>query len=344
MEMNRKCVSAALMSAVLVCSCGQNGGSTSEEAAVVEEKVPVVKVHEAQLEVVSHEDVYSTTVQAFVVNNIAPQGTGRIVKINVEIGDFVEKGQILAEMDNSNLEQAQLRLKNAEDELERVKSLLSEGGISQSDFDQIELSFKVAKSGYENLLENTILRSPISGVVTSRNYDQSDMYSMSQPIFTVQQITPVKMLVAVSESDYTKVKKGDRITISADALPGKTFTGTIARIYPTMDSSTHTFNVEVQVRNEKRELRPGMYARAVVNFGDVENVVLPDKAVLKMQGAGTRYVYYLKEDGTVNTKVVTTGKHFDSKYEILSGLKGGEKIVLEGQSALRAGIKVEVVK
>jgi len=332
------------MSAVLVCSCGQNGGSTSEEAAVVEEKVPVVKVHEAQLEVVSHEDVYSTTVQAFVVNNIAPQGTGRIVKINVEIGDFVEKGQILAEMDNSNLEQAQLRLKNAEDELERVKSLLSEGGISQSDFDQIELSFKVAKSGYENLLENTILRSPISGVVTSRNYDQSDMYSMSQPIFTVQQITPVKMLVAVSESDYTKVKKGDRITISADALPGKTFTGTIARIYPTMDSSTHTFNVEVQVRNEKRELRPGMYARAVVNFGDVENVVLPDKAVLKMQGAGTRYVYYLKEDGTVNTKVVTTGKHFDSKYEILSGLKGGEKIVLEGQSALRAGIKVEVVK
>lgn len=341
--MNKYLVSALSAVTVLAVSCGRNKAPEAARETAME-KIPIVRVQEAACEVVSHEDVYSTTVQAYVVNNIAPQTSGRIEKINVEIGDFVEKGRILAEMDAVNLEQAEFRLKNAKDEMDRVKGLLDEGGISQSDYDQLELSYKVAKSGYENLLENTILRSPISGVVTARNYDQGDMYSMSQPVFTVQQITPVKMLVAVSESDYTKVQKGDKVGITADALPGKQYGGKIARIYPTMDSATHTFNVEVQVPNERRELRPGMYARAVVNFGDVENVVLPDNAVLKMQGAGTRYVYLLREDGTVNTKVVTLGRHFDSKYEILSGLQGGEKVVIEGQSTLRAGQKVEVVK
>jgi len=340
--MNKYLVSAALVAAMVAVSCGQ--AKTPEKETAVEEVIPKVKIHEAAKEMVVHEDVYSTTVLANVVNNIAPQTSGRIVKINVEIGDFVEKGRILAEMDAVNLEQAEFRLNNAKSEMERVKGLLDEGGISQSDYDQLELSYKVARSGYENLLENTILRSPIEGVVTARNYDRSDMYSMAQPIFTVQQITPVKMLVAVSESDYTKINKGDRVGITADALPGRQYSGRIARIYPTMDAATHTFNVEVQVSNERRELRPGMYVRAMVNFGNSENVVLPDKAVLKMQGAGTRYVYILKEDGTVNTKVITLGRHFDSKYEILSGLYGGEKVVVEGQSTLRAGQKVEVVK
>lgn len=264
------------------------------------------------------------------------------MKINAEIGDFVSAGQILAEMDGSNLEQARLRLKNSEDELNRVKQLFDEGGISQSDFDALELNYNVSKRSYENLLENTVLRSPISGVVTARNYDRGDMYGMSQPLYTVQQITPVKLLVPISESDYTKVKKGDKVTVTADALPGNSYVGSIVRIYPTMDAATHTFNVEVQVRNEKRELRPGMFARAAVDFGSVENVVIPDQAAVKMQGAGTRQVFVLNPDNTVSIKVVTLGRHFDNKFEVLEGLDGDETIVVKGHSLLRAGDKVEV--
>ena len=139
-----------------------------------------------------------------------------------------------------------------------MRQLLAEGGISQSDYESLELSYKVAKSSYDNLVENTVLRSPVSGVVTARNYDVGDMYAMSQPIFTVQQIVPVKLLVPVSESDYTKVKRGDEVKVTADALPGKEFSGKVVRLYPVMDATTHTFNVEVTVRNERRELRPGM--------------------------------------------------------------------------------------
>ena len=344
--MNNNTIAIICAAALLACSCaGRQNGEQKEtaqpQAAVAAVRIPVVEVQGAAVETIRYESVYSSTVQANIVNNIAPQTAGRIEKINVEIGDFVSKGQVLAEMEKVQLEQAELKLKNSKDELERVRQLLAEGGISQSDFDQLELSCKVAQSSYDNLLENTVLRSPVTGVVTARNYDKGDMYSMAQPLFTVQQIVPVKMLVGISESDYTKVKRGDKVTVTADALPGKEYAGSIVRIHPTMDAATHTFNVEVRVNNEKRELRPGMFVRAKVDFGSVQNIVVPDAAVQKMQGAGTRQVFVLGEDSTVEARVVTPGRHFDGKYEILSGISEGEVIVVKGASSLKSGDKVE---
>lgn len=330
--------------AALLCGC-QNAAQKQQGAALagaMPEVAPVVKVTTTVRETVPQDAVYSANVQAYAVNNIAPQSGNRIQKINVEVGDYVSAGQILAEMDRFQFDQSALQLKNTETELGRLRQLFEEGGVSQSDFESIELSYNVAKTAYDNLEQNTILRSPISGVVTARNYDRGDMYNMSQPLFTVQQITPVKILVGISESDYTKVKKGDKVSLTVDALPGSSFTGTVVRLYPTMDAATHTFNVEVQVRNEKRELRPGMYARVTVNFGENQSVVIPDSAVVKMQGSGVRSVYVLESDGTVSLRNVTLGRHLDGMYEILEGLEEGETIVIKGQSALKSGIKVEV--
>lgn len=329
--------------AAAVCSCaGNKGGQKAQQ--IVAEKTPVVSVVTAAKQVVPQEEVYSSTVQANVVNNIAPQSGNRIVKLNVEVGDFVSAGQVLAEMDRVQLDQAALKLKNDEVELARVKALLGEGGISQSDYDALELAFNVSKSSYQNLLDNTILRAPVSGVISARNYDRGDMYAMSSPIYVVQQITPVKLLVGVSEADYSRVKKGDKVSVTADALPGKTFTGSVSRVYPVIDPSTHTVKVEILIPNADRLVRPGMYARVTVNMGDRNSVVVPDAAVMKQQGSGQRQVYVLKDDGTVDLKLVTPGRHFGSNYEILSGLEDGEKVVTEGQSALRSGIKVEVTK
>ena len=222
--------------------------------------------------------------------------------------------------------------------------LLKEGGVSQSDFDSFELSYKVSKSNYENLLENTILRSPINGVISARNYDRGDMYSMSSPIYTVQQIVPVKLLVPVSESDYTRIKKGDSVDITVDALPGKTFKGSVLRLYPTIDAASHTFSAELVVRNENRELRPGMYARATVLFEEVDRIVVPDGAVVKQQGSGQKLVYVLDADNCAHARVVETGRHIGNEYEIISGIEEGETIVVKGNSNLKSGEKVEVVK
>lgn len=333
-----------MLAAAIICGCGQKpGAQQQEEATMAEEQIPAVSVEEAMTETVPEDAVYSASVQANAINNIAPQTAGRIQKLNVEIGDFVSSGQILAEMDKIQLQQAELRLKNEADELERVRTLFNEGGVSQSDFEQLELAHKVNQSTYDNLLENTVLRAPISGVVTARNYDRGDLYAMAQPIYTVQQITPVKILVGVSESDYTKVKKGDKVEVNADALPGKSYTGSVVRLYPVMDAATHTFNVEVRIANERRELRPGMYARVKVSFGSSESVVVPDAAIVKQQGSGQRSVYVVGEDNTVTLRNVTLGRHFDGKYQILEGLEAGETVVTKGHTALKSGVKVEII-
>lgn len=338
--MNNKLV-AVLAAAASLCAC--SGGGKNQNAAVEEEKTPVVSVVKASRQIVPQEEVYSSNIQANVVNNIAPQSSNRIVKLNVEVGDFVSEGQVLAEMDKANLQQAELKLKNDEAELERVKALLAEGGISQSDYDALELAFRVSRTSYQNLLDNTVLKAPVSGVVSARNYDRGDMYSMSSPIYVVQQITPVKILIGVSEMDYTKVKKGDKVTLTVDAIPGKTFSGSVARLYPVINPSSHTFDVEVQIPNKDRLLRPGMYARVTVNMGDNNSVVVPDAAVVKQQGSGQRLVYVLDADNCVDIRIVTVGRHFGTSYEILSGLEEGDVVVTGGQSALKSGIKVEVV-
>ncbi len=326
----------------VIASCGnQKKNEKGEEGAVVEE-LPAVTVIEAESREVPQVGTYTSTVIPFAKNNIAPQGVNRIAKINVEVGDFVSRGQVLAEMDQAQLLQAELQYKNREQEYNRLKELYEVGGLSQSDLDAVEMAYKVAKTTYENLLENSVLRSPINGVVTARNYDVGDMYSMASPIFTVEQIVPVKLLIGVSEADYAKVKKGDSIIIKADALPDLTFYGKVNRLYPTVDPRTHTVSVEVIVENRYRTLRPGMFVRAELTFGKNKRVVIPDIAVVKQVGSGERFVYLLNEDNTVSYVKVELGTRMGAEYEVIEGVPEGAKVVTEGQLRLKDGVKVQL--
>jgi RND family efflux transporter MFP subunit len=332
--------SILLVAALAAVACANQGAN---QPAAPEETIPNVAVAKAVSRDVAQDNTYASTIQAYAVNNIAPQTAGRIRKINVEVGDYVTKGQILAEMDRLQLEQTELQVQNDDIEYERLKGLYKEGGVSQSDFETAELSYKLRKTNLANLRENTILRSPINGFVSARNFDAGDLFSMSSPIFTVQQVTPVKLLVGISESEYTKVKKGQAVTLTVDAIPGQTFNGKIERIYPTIDPATHTFKVEVNVPNTDRVLRPGMYARVNVNFGFRHSVIVPDQALVKQEGTGTRFIYVLKADNTVSYLPVTIGRHIGQEYEILSGLEEGATVVVKGQSTLRDGVKVNVL-
>lgn len=329
--------------ASLVSCAGKGNNSTVAAGNPYENAVKKVRVISAEYQDVPQEEIYSSNVQAFVVNNVVPQNGNRISKIYVEVGDFVSKGQILAEMDRASLIQTKLKLVNDSTELTRLKELYLQGGISASDFETAQMAYDVSKTTYENLLENTVLRSPLNGVVTARNYDAGDMYAMTSPIYVVQQISPVKLFVGISESDYTKVHKGDKVRIEVDALPGRVFEGTVNRLHPTIDASTHTFNVEVVVPNNDRALRPGMFARVKVTFNVNHSIVVPDRAIIKQQGSGQKSVFVLNPDNTVSSQVVILGKHFENYYEILSGLSAGDKVVVTGQSALKNGTNVEVI-
>ena len=344
-------IALILAAAATVAACaGKNGGKTQTAAGKAgaapagQSDAPVkVELAVAGYRDVPQDEVYSSTVQAYAINNIVPQSGGRIKKINVEVGDFVRRGQVLAEMDALNLEQARLKLVNDSTELSRLRTLLQEGGVSQSDFEAVELAYKVSKSSYQNLLENTILRSPIAGVVTARGYDRGDMYAMGSPLYVVQQITPVKLLVGISESEYTRLHRGDAVSLTVDALPGREFTGKVGRIHPTIDPASHTFTAEILVSNSDCVLRPGMYARVKVTFEVRRSIVVPDTAVQKQQGSGVRVVYVVGSDDTVDIVPVTPGRHIGGEYEILEGLSEGERVVVKGHSALRNGSKVTAI-
>lgn len=325
---------------VLAVSCGNSKGNKAEVAVV--ETDPTVAVTQVSVREVPQEETYTSTIQAYVKNNIAPQTAGRISRILVDVGDNVKKGQVVAEMDQTQLAQIELQLKNNETEYNRLKELYEVGGLSKSDLDAIEMAYNVSKTQYNNLKENATLVSPINGVITARNYDAGDMYAMSAPIYTVEQIVPVKLLVGISETDYTKVKKGDSVEITADALPGQTFNGKVRKIYPTVDPATRTFTVEVVIDNNNSALRPGMFARAKVNFGMNNSVVIPDVAVVKQQGSGERFVYVLNEDNTVTYQKVVLGRRMGAEYEVLEGLSDGAKVVTGGMIRLKDGIKVIV--
>ena len=332
-----------LLATLVVAACGSNNSGNNTAAQAPEEVIPNVEVAIAQAREVPQENTYAASVQAWAVNNIMPQSGGRIRKVNVEVGDYVVKGQVLAEMDRLQLEQMELQVQNDELAYERLKGLYVEGGVTKSDFETAELGYKVRRTNLNNLRENTILRSPINGYVTARNFDAGDMFSLSAPLFVVQQVTPVKLLVGISESEYTKVAKGDEVSLTVDALPGRTFTGKVERLHPTMDAGTHTFKAEVRVPNTDRVLRPGMYARVTVNFGTRRSVVVPDQALVKQEGTGTRFIYVLQEDGTVRYLPVKTGRHIGTEYEITEGLQDGQIIVVKGHAALRDGVKVNVL-
>ena len=215
------------------------------------------------------------------------------------------------------------------------------GGASKSAWDAQKTQLDLNRASYDNLVENTQLLSPIDGIVTARNYDNGDMYMAGTPIFVIEQIQPVKLMLNVSESYFTQVKKGNEVVIKLDVYGDDKFDGKISLIYPTIDASTRTFPVEVKIANSDERVRPGMFARATMGFGTKNHVVVPDQAIVKQSGSGDRYIYVYK-DGKASYQKVDLGRRMGNTYEVLSGVEDGDLVIITGQSRLINGMEVEI--
>ena len=338
----RRAIGIAASAAALVslASCG-NGANKKASQTTVEK--PLVAIDTVTVEAVAQQNEYTALVEAFATNKIAPQSSMRINRIYVEVGDHVYKGQRLASMDNANLSNAKVQLENAQTEFKRTDELYQIGGVSKSAWDAKKMAVDVAQNTYNNLAQNTTLVSPLNGVVTARNYDNGDMYSMGNPVVTVEQIKPVKLKINVSEDLFPKLKKGMKVDVTLDAYPGEKFVGTIYLIYPTINSSTHTFPVDVTLANSDERVRSGMFARVILSWGTMNHVVVSDKAVVKQTGSGDRYVYAV-ENGKIVFHKVELGRRMDDRYEIISGIDDGAVVVTKGQTRLTNGMEVEIQK
>ena len=336
---------AAVLVAAMLGACA--GGEEKKAETTVTETVvekPTVKLATVTSRDVEQIGEYTATVEAEAKNNIAPTAPGRISQIFVEVGDYVRKGQKLVQMDATNLTQLKLQLDNQETEFKRVDELYKVGGASKSEWDAAKTNLDVRRSSYENLLENTQLVSPLNGIVTERRFDNGDLYSSSdKPVLVVQQITPVKLMVNVSEPNFPKVKKGMPVTVKLDVYGDEEFEGKVSLVYPTIDAATHTFPVEVTLANANQRVRPGMFARVTMNFGSKNHVVVPDMAIVKRAGSGDRFVY-VYNNGKVSYNKVELGRRIGTEYELISGVDNNAQVVIAGQTRLADDVEVEVIQ
>jgi RND family efflux transporter MFP subunit len=333
----------AMLAVALLSSCGSSeSNETATTTAVQQTEKPKVKIATVSAEEVMQSEVYSTTVVAEVKNNIIPNSPLRIEKILVEVGDKVKKGQALVNLDASNLDQLKLQVENQTIDFKRVEELYKVGGASKAEYDNAKTQLEVNKKSLANRLENTVLVSPIDGVVTARNYDNGDMYS-SKPILVVEQIAPVIMKINVSESLYALTNKNLDVKLQFNPYGDEVFDGKIDLIYPTIDAASHTFPVEVKLENKDTRVRPGMFGKVTVNFGTKTHVVVPDVAVVKQAGSGDYYVYTYA-DGKVKNNKVELGQRLGDRYELISGIESGSKVVVAGQTHLTDGAEVEVIE
>ena len=329
------------IAAAMLVSCGSSDKST-EQAATVQATKPNVKIATVTTEAVEQLEEFTTTVEAEVKNNIIPNSPLRIERILVEVGDYVRKGQKLVQLDASSLDQLKLQYENQLVDFKRIEELYKVGGTSKAEYDNAKTQIEVSKRQLDNRLENTVLVSPINGVVSARNYDNGDMYG-GTPILVVEQISPVKMKINISESRYAQTNRGLDVKLNFATYGEQEFDGKISIVYPTIDPATHTFPVEITLANSDMKVRPGMYGKAIVNFGTTEHVVVPDAAVIKQAGSGDYYVYTY-EDGKVAHNKVQLGRRLDNRYELISGIEPGSQVVIAGQNALSNGMEVEVIK
>ncbi len=332
---------ASLCLMAAASSCGKGDKSATSETAQVAEEKPNVEIERVHLQDVPQTVTYTATVQAFKSNNISTSTPNRIKEILVEVGDKVKRGQRLVLLDNATVAQLKIRLDNTERDYNRAVQLLEIGGGTRQTVDQLKTELDAARRQYENVVENTVLVSPVNGVVTARNYDAGDM-TAALPILTVEQLQPVKVMISVSENEFTKVHVGMKAEVYLDVYGDERFEATVALIHPTIDAATRTFTVELNIANRDERVRPGMFARVIMDYGSAEHIVVPDRAIVKQTGSGEKFVYVYK-DGRVSFNRVEIGQRLGNTYELLSGVENGDDVVIAGQSRLADGVEVNVL-
>ena len=337
-----KTLSLALLSAGLLASCSSSSSSkaTEEQSA---DTVRLVEVAPAEMRALNLSEEFTAQLEAKVVNNITAQAGGRLKQLLVKVGDRVGAGQAVARMEATQAAQAQIQLADAKPNFARMDELYKVGGVSKAQWEQAKSAVDQAKLAYGNAAENTVLRSPISGFVTAKNYDNGDMTSPQLPVVVIQQIAPVKAVIGVSEQYYSYLKKGAAATLSVDALGEETFSGIVTNIFPTLDPVTHTVSTEIEVANKDLKLRPGMYARVHLDFGTKEALTVPDKAIVRQAGSGARYVYVFS-GGKAVYRAVELGQQQGDLYEVVSGLNAGDQVITSAPSNLKNGLSVKLRK
>lgn len=279
---------------------------------------------------------------------ILAEWEGRLDRLNVEEGDRISKGQILAELAHEDgeiaLNKAKIKASTARLAFERAERLKSQELISPEEFDKTALDHEIAgqeMAEAEWRYEKTLIRSPFSGRVTERMVQPGQHVRPGDELFTVADFDPLIARIYLPERDVLTLDEGRAVRISLRADSGIDFTGRIRQISPVVDTATGTVKVTVEARQVPAKVRPGAFVRIdVVRDQIADAVLMPREAVVReLQSA---YVFIAK-DGLAEKRPVTLGLEEDDHIQAVSGLTAGEQVIVAGQGGLKDGSAIKLI-
>jgi len=334
--MFKKLIILAAVFAIVLAGCQKK----AEQEEVKEEFTGAreVKVATVRLGDISSYIEFSGKIEAEKTVNIAPSMSGRIDKLIVDVGSVVEKGDLLAKLDDTQLKQAKTQYINMEKNYKRMQELQKTGAIDGATFDEVETGYKVAKSSYEFMLENTEIKAPIDGEITlifkkeGENYDAM----MDPMLLRMMNLNEVKAKIQVSDADINKIIKGQKVLLKVSNSDDE-FTGSISFVSPEADMMSGTFNVEIAAKNRDNILKHNQFTRIKVLTKTSENtIIVPQQAILD-----ANHVFIIENDKAVK-KYVTLGLENEYEIEITEGLQDGETVIIRGNIGISEGDKVEI--
>lgn len=289
---------------------------------------------------------YSGSIESWEQAYITAPAGARIERIHVREGDRVRRGQVLVNMESANLRQAEVQRQQAQNDLERLERLVEIGSVARQQAEQARVQYETASAQVELLGRNTVLRSPIDGVVTARHFTEGEMFMAgagTPSVVTIMQTNPVRVIVNVSERYYPHIRQGMTATVRLDTYGDRAFLGTVEQMVPVVSADSRTFRIELRVDNSDGSLSPGMFARVEIDLGEITGTFLPVTALVQPPGNEDPYVYVLEGD-VVRRQDVRVGDRVEEYQQVIDGLSETDVVVLEGQSRLMDGARVRIVE
>lgn len=325
-----------------------------------------VKVIKAEFRELKEKLTFTGTIEPWRKMNIVPDISGKIARIYVKEGDRVIKGQLLAELDTQNLRlqlqqaeaalaAAQANFEDARKNKERMDRLFQEKAVSEQQYEKIKLAYEASKAQLEqaqaavNLLRHNLevsqMRAPFSGIVASKNANEGDVinpmmgsFSASSGVLTLMDFSKVKLAIEVSATEIGKIQKGQMAEIKVPNYPDKVFKGEVSLVNLAAEPTTKKFKVEVVVDNPDLVLRPGTFGEVIIEVASrTKTLVIPQKAIVE-----DRFVFVVEGD-RARKKEVVIGLQTVNEVEILSGLKEGELVIVEGNFGLVDGSPIIII-
>jgi len=283
---------------------------------------------------------------------------------NIDVGLPVSQGRQLAVIDHdmhlaqvavveAEVKARQVQLAEAQRESKRIVGLFEAGSATEQARDQAVTASELAAAGLNlatanldlakiNLRESTIV-SPIDGIVTARHIDEGNLVGQGQRIVSLADIRTVKVLAAVPERYSPQICQGMPVKIAVDAFKDRVFETKVYCVYPALDEQTHTIRLEIRLQNDGLLLRPGMFARVKLILNRRDTAVVIARDVILGGKIDPPYVF-VAENGHARKRIVEIGLTDGPRCEIVSGLKPGENLIVNGMHHLADGTAVEVVR